>query len=283
MRLVNSLTKEEYFMYFDELSVLVVDNRHTYIHVGAINKLLDNDVTILICDEKHMPHALIASDYGYYKKLETLKLQIALSKKVKDRLWQKIVKFKIANQLSIIRFLVAHDKAVEFEFAKFIRDVEEGDSTMREALAARLYFPVCFGKDFKRGRYKDKINAALNYSYAITRAIVRKTLIAHGFEPALGIKHAQGQNPFNLSDDIIEAYRPLTDAIVIEHIVPNTKEIFEEDDRFILIEKTLTMYCIINDKSYSLHDAINVTIESLKRCIENNSSSGLLLPKYIEP
>ena len=91
------------------------------------------------------------------------------------------------------------------------------------------------------------------------------------------------ENPFNLSDDVIEAYRPFVDMIVLQHIVPSDANEFVDELRLVLLEKLLTLNCIINEKGFTLYDAVELTVESLKNCYENNSSSGLLLPKLIEP
>lgn len=86
------------------------------------------------------------------------------------------------------------------------KTVTDHDVHNNEACAARLYFKQLFGNDFKRGRTADLKNASLNYGYAILRALIRRNLVLKGFEPSIGIHHASTENPFNLSDDIIEPY-----------------------------------------------------------------------------
>ncbi len=53
-------------------------------------------------------------------------------------------------------------------------NITEGDKHNVEAYAAREYFPMMFGKNFKRGRFDDIINADLNYGYAFLRALIRR-------------------------------------------------------------------------------------------------------------
>jgi CRISPR-associated protein Cas1 len=61
--------------------------------------------------------------------------------------------------------------------------------------------------------------AALNYGYAIIRAIISRTLCLYGFEPALGIHHCNELNNFNLSDDMIEPFRPFIDLVVAKKLL----------------------------------------------------------------
>jgi len=276
-------TGEKEYILPEEISVLIIENQFVTIQTAAVMNLLQSNVTILFCDSKHQPTAIISNDYGYVRKLEVLRLQMDLNKKTKGRIWQKIVRQKIENQRNVLAFGgegISADILANFDV--LIKEVNEGDTSAREAVAARKYFSLCFGTGFVRGRYPDKINAALNYGYAIIRAVIRKRLVARGFEPALGINHASSENPFNLSDDIIEPYRPFIDGFVLAHIKNNGEGEFREVDRIQLIEEILLTKCIINEKVFSLHDAVDVTIESLKQCYEKNSSSGLKLPKMIE-
>ena len=284
IRLKNAKTGVTEFLSPDEISVLIIENQYATIQSLAISKLLEANVMVLICDYKHQPTALVANDFGYVRKMSVLKLQIGLSKKTKGRLWQKIIRQKIENQKDILLFFKPEVPSYTFvEFESWIKEVTEGDTRAREAVAARRYFPLCFGKDFIRGRYPDKINASLNYGYAMMRGVIRKHLVAHGFELAIGIRHMSGENPFNLSDDVIEVYRPFIDAFVLQHISGNGKNEFCEQDRIKLIEEVLLVKCVIDSKVFTLYDAVGITVESLKRCYENNSSSGLKLPKMIEP
>lgn len=271
LKIRNPATKEERYMYCDELSVLVLENSRATVRVDAVNALLRAGATILVCNEKRAPAALVSNEFGYYNKLRVLKLQMALGKKAKNRLWQKVVRQKIENQLRALP--VASESAIA-GFRAYAAEVEEGDSTGREAAAARGYFPLCFGKGFRRGRHGDIINASLNYGYAVLRAVIRKSLVTHGFEPSMGFHHDSAENPFNLSDDVIEPYRPFADMAVMRHIAGGGADELDLDMRLLLLEKTLMSACIVGGKSYVLHDAVEATVVSLLVCYENNSSSG---------
>ena len=161
------------------------------------------------------------------------------------------------------------------------KTVTDHDVHNNEACAARLYFKQLFGNDFKRGRTTDLKNASLNYGYAILRALIRRNLVLKGFEPSIGIHHASTENPFNLSDDIIEPYRPFVDYYIFKNILPTKHESLEPDDRKNII-KVLLNKCVIDNHVMYLQDAIELTIDSFVSSIEAGSSGRIKLPTFIE-
>ena len=96
----------------------------------------------------------------------------------------------------------------------FVRNVKSGDSTNIEAQAARTYWPLLMGSDFKRDQQKMGINSLLNYGYTILRATVARSIIASGLHPSVGVHHSNRVNSFVLADDLVEPFRPLVDYIV---------------------------------------------------------------------
>lgn len=155
------------------------------------------------------------------------------------------------------------------------------DRTNRESVAARLYFQNLFGKKFKRGRYDDKINSALNYGYSILRSFIKKELAIHGFEMSLGIKHHSTENPFNLADDIIECYRPFVDSMTYDLIFNKHITNFGVTEKKMMLQ-ILYENCLIDKKIVRLTDGIKITVQSLIKCCEENTPTHLLLPKLIE-
>ena len=99
--------------------------------------------------------------------------------------------------------------------------VRSGDPDNWEARAAALYFPALFGPGFTRGE-DCRINAALNYGYAILRGAVARSLVVRGLEPCLGIFHHNELNNFNLVDDLMEPYRPLIDLFAAANVPDDT-------------------------------------------------------------
>lgn len=274
------IDKEKQYFLFDEVDYLIFDSQASYLSERVIEVCMDHDITLIFCDKTHTPHVAIATVYGQLERFKKLSSQIELPKKIKDRLWRKIVMAKINNQADCILF--CRQNQSNFQVIQSIgKRVDEGDKQNQEAYAARLYFPNLFGKTFKRGRYQDITNSSLNFGYTLIRNVIRKQLALKGFEPVFGLHHASTENPFNLSDDLIEAYRPFVDCKIYELLQSNhyselTVELKKEIIK-ILLEK-----CVINGKVYTLSDAIKMTVASYGRCVEEKSSASLRLPAFIE-
>lgn len=190
---------------------------------------------------------------------------------------EKIVIAKIQNQAICIE-QNCNDEETPYLLRDVSQKVTEGDGKNYGSYAARKYFPILFGKNFKRGRYSDIVNAGLNYGYAILRSVIRNELIMHSLEPSFGIHHVSVNNPYNLSDDLIEPFRPFVDSLVFENIYDKgTNELDKKMLVGVLMER-----CVIDGKVYRLGDAIRKTVESYLRCLNTNAISDILLPQMIE-
>lgn len=280
LKFSNVIDKSKQYMAYDDVDTLIFDNVNGYLSNKLIQKCVEHEISLIFCDEKHSPLLLLDNLYNQKKRFELLNDQLTVGNKVKNRLWSKIVLSKINNQAQCLEE-TGHSK-INVSLIKSIKNnITEGDKHNVEAYAAREYFPMMFGKNFKRGRYDDIVNASLNYGYSILRALIRKEIVIHGLEPSFGIHHASVENPFNLSDDLIEPYRAFVDELVYESILPKNHEQLDSEDREDIV-KILFEKCVIDNKVYCLGDAIKVTVNSYLNCLNNKSSSNLKLPTFIE-
>ena len=142
---------------------------------------------------------------------------------------------------------------------KFESEVNEGDTLNREGLSAKMYFRVLYGSNFKRFE-ESVINNGLNYGYSILRSQISKTIIAKGLLPGIGIIHKGYNNPFNLSDDIIEVFRPLVDWYVYTYL--KDAIVFKREHRLELIKLT-TKDVLIKGCRQTLLNAINIFIDRI--------------------
>ncbi|WP_227872616.1 type II CRISPR-associated endonuclease Cas1 [Jeotgalibaca ciconiae] len=279
-RFANLVTKEEHFVPLDEIEWLIFNNEKSYFTKRLVTVCMEKGIGILFCDLKHNPGCLLSTSYGHSQRVTRLRTQLALQKKTKNRLWRKIVIAKINNQADCLAEALHKEDATK-KIRSIGKTVVEGDPHNREAYAARIYFINLFGAGFRRGRFDDAVNASLNYGYALVRALIRRELALHGLEASLGIKHESVENPFNLSDDIIEAYRPFVDAMVYEKIYDKKIISLELEEKKQLLQVFMEK-CVIDNKVFTINDAVSVTVESYIKCIEENSAAPLKLPMFIE-
>jgi len=191
----------------EDLGVVIVDDtRATYTQAVFI-ELLDAGATLMITGKDHLPIGMMLPLDAHHVQTERHRAQIETSGPVRKRTWQALVAAKIRQQGHVLQHFT-RDHAGLIPMAK---RVKSGDPDNLEAQAAQKYWPRLFGKDFRRDRAADGINAALNYGYAVVRACAARAIIACGLIPSLGVFHKNRSNPFCLADDLFEPYRPYVD------------------------------------------------------------------------
>lgn len=276
----NVVDKTTKYFAYEDVDLLIFDNFNSYLSQRLVSRALEHNIVLLFTDQKHSPAALYENIYGQVRRLQVLQNQLAISSKTKGRIWYKIVVQKIKNQSLCLKELGYPEEQVGL-VKSAINNVTEGDKHNVEAYAASVYFDDLFGTDFKRGRYPDPINTSLNYGYGVLRMLIRREIVVHGMEPSWGVNHASTENPFNLSDDLIECFRPLIDLWLIRNILNEPHEELTVDDRKKIVSFLLEK-CLIDKKVYRVRDAIKICVDSYLRCLEHNSASDLKLPTFIE-
>jgi len=153
---------------------------------------------------------------------------------------------------------------------KWAGEVKSGDTDNLEARGAAYYWKNLFPqiKDFRREREGIPPNNLLNYTYAILRAVVARSLVGSGLLPTLGIHHRNQYNHYCLADDIMEPYRPFADALVYE-IIKNGEDPAELSPS---IKRQLlgiaTMDVVFEGERSPLMIATQRTTASLAKCFE---------------
>ena len=260
------LNNEEHTIPLEDINSICIDSLRTNITTYTLNKIVEHDIILYVCDEKHLPKGMLLSVNNYSRKLRNLKRQIGMPKPVLKRMWQSIVMQKIENQALVLKELEYYDSYKELKLIS--NKVLSGDSTNMEAVAAAIYFKTIFGKDFSR-KNADLYNSCLNYGYAIVRGMISRSLVMYGFEPALGIFHHNQLNAFNLADDIIECFRPLVDLYVLKNVT--IKDELDSDTKRV-IYNLINILILIDGKSYNIQTAIENVVKSLATSFENKSN-----------
>lgn len=248
----------------NDIKSLVIENIHSQISVKAIIELTRNDINVIFCNEKHCPEVNVLSLYGINDRKTIIQKQFEY--RSYDKLWQKIIIQKIKNQTECLKINNLHYEKI----MKISEEVQIGDYTYKESTAARIYFPILFGKNFNR-RSDNNINHALNYGYSILRSQISKTLIAYGLETSIGIHHKNQFNAFNLSDDIIECFRPVVDDFVYnrQQRIKNEFDTTIKAELILLLNKEV----FFENKICQVSTAIDSSVFNLKKAIMSNSDN----------
>ena len=259
----------------EDISALLLESRAVSITAAALQELTEHGATVYLCDGTHMPAAVTLPLNRHSRQLKQLHGQIAMSRPAQKRIWQSVVIAKIANQARCLALL---ERQGCEELRYLSTQVRSGDPDNLEAVAAARYFPALFGAGFTRGE-DCRINAALNYGYAILRGAVARNLVMRGLEPCLGIFHHSELNQFNLADDLMEPYRPLIDLYVASH-VPDDEDALTPAIKQNLFH--LTNYLVEqNGKQFRAITAIGRMADSFSRMVQGAEGSmelPVLLP-----
>lgn len=275
-QLTVSLEHETYRFPFDDIQSILIENLRSTISTAAIAALSEHGITVITCDAQHLPIATLLPLQGYYRRLKTLNLQLGLTKRLKDRFTRKLIKQKIFNQAWVATQLTGTEQPTLLRLAK---QVQDGDQTSREAVAAKLYFTSLGGKDYTR-RQNSLINGALDYGYAVIRSCLARELLQFGFEPALAFNHHSQQNAFNLADDLIEPFRPVIDFYVFTTLPVNSEVKLTTEIKARLLN-LLSYEILIGKERQTVQYAIHLIVESLWTACDSKKSTSLLLPQVV--
>lgn len=194
----------------EDIQMVMVDNHSVKMTIPLITRLVKNNVSIVLCDEKHMPVSMMMDLESNTLQSKRFQCQLSVTLPNKKQLWKQIVEAKIRNQSLLLEKLGKGKN----QLAQYYNNVKSGDSTNREGMAAKVYWKLLMGKGFIRDRYGDTPNSLLNYGYTLLRSMMARNLMNAGLLPTVGVFHRNCYNAFPLADDIMEPYRPYVDQKV---------------------------------------------------------------------
>ena len=199
---------------YAELAVLVVSNPWvTYAH-SVLQKLAEYGGVLVACDAKHLPVSMCLPLTGHSVPAERLRQQIAATKPMQKRIWRSLIRAKIAAQAATL----AKYRGTDHGLRALLDRLKTEDPEAVESQAARIYWGNLFhAESFRRDPEAESgPNVLLNYGYAIVRAAVARAACGSGLNLTLGVFHHNRYNAFCLADDLMEPFRPLVDAVVVQ-------------------------------------------------------------------
>lgn len=254
----------------EDIWVLIIETHRAQITTAALSSLVDAGIGVMLCGEDHMPNGLLLPLGAHSRHAAIVDDQLAISKPMQKRLWQKIVQAKILNQAQVLD-LIGEDGAGVRALAK---DVFSGDTTNRESVAASAYFKHLLPKGNRR---KGPYSSALDYGYTVLRAGIGRTAVSGGWLVSRGIHHSNELNAFNLVDDLIEPFRPVVDLLVIKEDLGG--ELTPEVKRRLAAVFEYAVRMPVGE--VPLQAAIEMQLDSLKAAVNAKEPSLLQLPSVI--
>ena len=195
----------------DDLTAVIASSPGTTVSCSLLADLANRGVAFAVCGRNFSPAAFLWPVDGHHAQQRRMEEQISASKSLNSRIWTQLVVAKIKRQ-GVAVAKAGHRSGA---FEALAKAVKIGDPENIEAQAARRYWPLMFGSDFRRNTEAAGTNALLNYGYAILRAATARAIAAAGLHPSIGIFHRHPNNPMPLADDLMEPFRPAVDLEVL--------------------------------------------------------------------
>ena len=194
----------------DELAAVIASGHGISHTSNLLAALAERGAPFVLCGNNYQPVGMLLAVDGNYQQGKRINAQLAAGKPLHKRLWQSLVKSKLAMQAAVLD----HAGQPTAPIKALIGKVRSGDPDNIEAQAARRYWPLLFGEGFRRDRDAGGHNSLLNYGYAIIRSATARAVVAAGLHPSIGMHHRNAYNALQLVDDLIEPFRPLVDLRV---------------------------------------------------------------------
>ena len=254
----------------EDIGFLVLDHPEIYLSLPTMNLLVENNTSIIICSNNHLPNGMFLNLNSHHIQQEIFKNQIEASVPLKKQLWQQTIIEKINNQGQLLERITKNKNTFDFLASKVL----SGDTSNMEGVAAQFYwknfpFPNHLNVGIKRESYGDYPNNFLNYGYAILRAATARALSGSGLLNTLGIHHKSKYNAFALADDIMEPFRPVVDEKVFEIMLKYDEQELNTVLKSELLQ-ILTRTVYFKDEKSPLMVGLQKTASSLQQCFTGN-------------
>ena len=117
----------------EDVGFLVLDHAEIYLSIPAMNYLIENNTSIIICGKNHLPNGLFMNLNSHHIQQEIFRNQIEASLPLKKQLWQQTIIEKIKNQGLLLAKITKTSNSFEFLASKVL----SGDTSNMEGVAAQ--------------------------------------------------------------------------------------------------------------------------------------------------
>ncbi len=194
----------------DQVAAVIVHAHGTTWSTSLLAELAERGAPVVLCGTNHVPRSALLPIEGHYAQGARMRAQWRAKAPFMKQAWKRIVVSKVQMQAQVLS--AAGQPSVRLD--QLARNVTSGDRTNVEAQAARYYWPLLMGKQFRRDTSGSGPNALLNYGYTVLRSAAARAVVSAGLHPTVGLHHSNRSNAFALADDLMEPFRPLVDCTV---------------------------------------------------------------------
>jgi CRISPR-associated protein Cas1 len=261
----------------DDVAAIVIHAYGVTWTTNLVAALAERGALLVLCGANHAPVAVCMPLDGHHGQNARMRAQWQAGKPLAKQLWREVVVAKIRWQAAALEA-----KGIEAgAFGMLARRVRSGDPDNVEAQAARRYWRLLMGEEFRRDRSAEGVNALLNYGYTVLRSLSARAVVAAGLHPSIGIHHANRGNAFALADDLIEPFRPLVDLVTVQLAASKCVEVSPQVKR--MFAGLIALDLPGGDGTTTVSGAATRLAQSLARCFETGRAADLVLPRFPSP
>ncbi len=247
------------------LAVMVHGHGITYSN-NLLVALAQQGSLVVLCAANHAPQAVMMPLENHSLQGARIRDQWQARPPLLKRLWQQIVCAKVLAQADCLKAFGISEVPVRALASK----IRTGDGGNIEAQAARRYWPLLMGKEFRRDLKASGHNGQLNYGYTILRSMVMRSVVASGLTPTIGLFHSNRGNAFALADDLMEPFRPIVDATVYGFVQSGIEEV--TSDIKLCLARLVSLDVQLGEITCPLSQAASQLCLSLVRSFETNQA-----------
>lgn len=256
----------------DDVAAVIVHAHGVTWSTNLAVALAERGAPLVLCGSNHAPVGVFLPLDGHHGQNARMRAQWDAGKPLAKQLWSRVVTNKIRWQAAVLEATGRERGA----FDMLLRRVRSGDPDNIEAQAARRYWPLLMGADFRRDRDAPDINGLLNYGYTVMRSLLARSVVAAGLHPSIGIHHANRGNAFALADDLVEPFRPLVDLLALKLSEKGLGNVDPETKR--AAAGLIALDLPGPDGVTTVAMAAQRLAQSLARAFETGEASALALP-----
>jgi CRISPR-associated protein Cas1 len=257
----------------DDVAAVIIHAHGVTWSTNLACALAERGAPLVFCAANHSPVAVCLPLEGHHAQNAKLRAQWDAGRPLSKQLWRMVVMAKIRWQAAVLEANGANASA----FDLLGRRVRSGDPENIEAQAARRYWPLLMGADFRRDRSAGGANSLLNYGYTVLRALCARSVVAAGLHPSIGVHHANRSDAFALADDLIEPFRALVDALTLRLMSHGVTEVTPQAKRAFARLSAFDLQGADGVTPVSL--TVTRTAQSLARAFETNAATAFILPQ----
>ena len=164
----------------DDVAAVIVHAHGITWSTNLMVALAERGALMLLCGPNHQPAAVCLPIDGHHAQNGRMRAQWEAGRPLSKQLWRALVVAKIRWQGAVLE---ANGRTAG-AFDLLARKVGSGDPDNVEAKAARRYWGLLMGEDFRRDREAGGANALLNYGYAVMRAMCARAVIMSRNSPS---------------------------------------------------------------------------------------------------